>query len=126
LYETIKAAHLHEGASFVRIFQRCPHYTASVDAEAQKDPGHVLLMKHEKGIPLNEGILKVFRNQTEHDLEDLCEARKLAEIDEFLVTGLFYCNSAAQRYDRVTANGLGMPAQEKVAAIGRELDRFKV
>jgi 2-oxoglutarate ferredoxin oxidoreductase subunit beta len=126
LYETIKAAYTHQGASFVRIFQRCPHYTANVYQDIQHDPSRVLLMKHEQGIPIDRAIAKVFKNQIEHDPENLTEARELADKKDSLVIGLFYRNSAAERYDTVTTRALGMPPSEKIAAVGRELDRFMV
>jgi 2-oxoglutarate ferredoxin oxidoreductase subunit beta len=37
LYATIKAAHAHKGASFVRVLQRCPHFSGHVFAEAPRE-----------------------------------------------------------------------------------------
>lgn len=127
LYETIRAGHEHQGLSFIRIFQRCPHYTPQVYAEPQKDPSLVLMMKHPEGINLPEAAEKVFPNRVEHDPSDLATARELAdERSGMLPIGLFYRNRNAERYDQVTAEGLGVSRSEKVEAVKRALDRFLV
>lgn len=127
LYETILAAHRHEGLSFVRIYQRCPHYTAHVFAPAQQDPSRILLMTHPDGIVLPEAAARMFKNQVVHDPADIAEARRLATAAEgVLPIGLFYRNPHAQRYDQVTAQGLGLTPSQKIAAINKALDRFMI
>ena len=126
VYQTIKAAHLHQGTSFVRILQRCPHFVPDSFVEAQKDPSQVLLMTHPDGIPVDEPVAKLFKNQLEHDPSDLAEARETAEREELFPIGLFYRNANAGRYDWDTARGLGLNPAEKIAALGQALDRFTI
>jgi 2-oxoglutarate ferredoxin oxidoreductase subunit beta len=126
LYQTIRAAHEHQGASFVRILQRCPHYTANVFESMQRDPSKVLLMRHPEGVSVDEGVARIFSNQIEHDPANLAEARQLADIEDSLVIGLFYRNPAAERYDTITATGLGMSPGEKLLAVDHELDHFTI
>jgi len=128
LYETVMAAHKHQGNSFVRIFQRCPHYTSHIFADAQQDTSKVLLMRHEDGIGLPEAVLNTFKNQVEHDPTDLARARELADQNNgnVLPIGLFYHNPNAQRYDKVTATGLEMSPPEKIAALDKALDQFMI
>lgn len=126
LYETIRRAHLHQGTSFVRIFQRCPHYTPHVFAEAQQDPSRILLMTHPEGIGIPENVARMFANRVEHDPRDVDEARELAGRPDVLPIGLFYWNPDAERYDEITWQGLGMPPEEKLKAIERALDRFTI
>lgn len=127
LYETVKAAHKHKGTSFVRIFQRCPHYTSHIFAEAQRDSSRVLLMHHPNGIGLPEAISKTFKNQIEHDPANLAEARELADHNsDVLPIGLFYQNPRALRYDEVTASNLGMSPAEKIEAVNKALDQFMI
>jgi 2-oxoglutarate ferredoxin oxidoreductase subunit beta len=126
LYQTIRAAHKHQGASFVRIFQRCPHYTASIYESVRSDSTRVLLLRHANGISVDETVARFFSNQIEHDPADLAKARELADIDESLVIGLFYRNPAAERYDGVTATGLDMSPAEKLRAVEHELDHFSI
>ncbi|MBI3681694.1 MAG: 2-oxoglutarate oxidoreductase [Acidobacteria bacterium] len=126
LYATIRAAHEHKGASFVRIFQRCPHFTEDVFAQAREDPGRVLLMTHAQGIPLDAAVLKMFPNRAGHDPSNLAEARELACREDVCTIGLFYRNPGGSRYDEVTAQGLGKTPGEKLAAIEMALDGFMV
>ena len=84
-------------------------------------------MRHPKGIDLPEPVLKTFKNQVEHDPSDLARAREFADQnEEVLPIGLFYHNPDAERYDEVTALGLGMSPSEKIEAVNRALDQFKV
>jgi 2-oxoglutarate/2-oxoacid ferredoxin oxidoreductase subunit beta len=127
LYETIKAGHQHRGTAFIRILQRCPHYTDHVFAEAQKDTSRILLMKHPNGINLPEPVLKTFKNQVAHDPADLSTARVLAhQPGGVLPIGLFYRNPDAELYDDTTFAGLGMTPSQKVEAVNGALDHFMI
>jgi 2-oxoglutarate/2-oxoacid ferredoxin oxidoreductase subunit beta len=126
LYSTIRAAHEHMGASFVRVLQRCPHFTSHVYAEAQKDFGQLLLMTHPDGVSVDEPMLRLFPNRMDHNPADLVQARTLAGRDDVHPIGLFYRNKAASRYDEATSQGLGKAATEKLAAVEKLLDRFLI
>lgn len=127
LYETIKKAHEHRGLSFVRVLQRCPHYTAHVFADAQRDTSRMLLMQHENGIQLPEAVEKTFKNKVTHDPSDISRARDLASQGSDVVPiGLFYRNPECLRYDEFTAVGLNMPPAEKIRAINKTLDNFMI
>lgn len=126
VYATIQAAQAHQGTSFIRIFQRCPHFTADVFAEAQRDPSQVLLMRHPQGVKVDESVAKLFKNQVEHDPRDINRAREIADHEELFPIGLFYRNENAERYEQSTAQGLGMSPVEKISALNRVLDRFMV
>lgn len=126
LYATIKAAAEHPGTAFVRVLQRCPHFTAHVFAPAQEHAEQVLVMTHERGIPLDSAVEKLWPNRIVHNPADLAEARALADREDVYPIGLFYRKDGAQRYDEVTAAGLGMTPREKVAALEAVLNRFQV
>ncbi len=126
LYASIKRAYEHPGASFVRIFQRCPHYSSHVFATAQSDPSNILVMTHEDGIQLDPMVEGLFPNRVEHDPTNMSEARDLAEREDVFTIGLFYQNRDRPRYDEVTARGLGMSSAEKLDGVERTLDRFMV
>jgi 2-oxoglutarate ferredoxin oxidoreductase subunit beta len=126
LYATICKAYEHKGASFVRILQRCPHFTSHIFANIQKDPSQLLLMTHNDGIGLDESALKKFKNRTEHDPSNLAEARSLADRQDVYPIGLFYRNTGAFRYDEATSQGLAMTRVEKMTAIEKSLNRFAV
>jgi 2-oxoglutarate/2-oxoacid ferredoxin oxidoreductase subunit beta len=126
LYSTIRAAYEHPGASFVRVLQRCPHFTSHVFSEPQKDLHRVALLRHTDGIPLDPVIAKMFPNQVEHDPRDLARARSLAEREDAYPIGLFYRNEDALRYDHATAQGIHTPPRRKLEAIETVLERFVI
>ncbi len=126
LYECIKRAYLHPGAAFVRIFQRCPHYTSHIFAAAQADPTKVRVMVHSDGIPLDPMVARLYTNQVEHDPSDMPHARELADQTDAFTIGLFYQNPNRPRYDEVTSVGVDMSAEEKLSGIERVMDRFLI
>ncbi len=126
LYETIRAAHEHRGASFVRVLQRCPHFTSHVFAEAQEDLSHVLLMNHAGGVSVDPQVQRLFKNRVEHDPANLAEARALADRNDVYPIGLFYRNQDALRYDHATSEGIAMSQSEKLSAVEKALDRFVI
>jgi 2-oxoglutarate ferredoxin oxidoreductase subunit beta len=126
LYNTIKAAYEHKGLSFVRVLQRCPHFTSHVFAGVQQVLSQVLLMTHDEGIGLDAGIARLFPNRLAHNPHDLDEARKIADREDVYPIGLFYRNEKAARYDFATQQGLGKTQLEKLAAVDRALARFAV
>jgi 2-oxoglutarate ferredoxin oxidoreductase subunit beta len=126
LLATIKAAHRHQGFSFVRIVQRCPHYpTAFVDA-CQNDPSRVLLLTHPNGIEPDDAVKRMFKNQEEHDPADIGGARAYADREDLLPIGLLYQNASADRYDLFSVEGLATSRKDKIAAIHGELRQYQV
>ena len=126
LYATLRAAHHHPGLSFVRILQRCPHFTEEIFAPCQRDPSKLLLMQHPDGIQLDEMTEKIFPNRVEHDPMDLAAARAMADREDGHPIGLFYRNEGADRYDVCSQRGMGMSAEEKRDALAEEMKRFEV
>jgi 2-oxoglutarate ferredoxin oxidoreductase subunit beta len=126
LYATLQAAHRHEGLSFVRVLQRCPHYMPSIWEAIQQDPSLILLLTHENGIQLDEAAGKLFKNRREHDPSDLDGARAVASMTDVVPMGLLYCNPSADRYDLAALEGLDMPLKERLDAVQAELDRFLI
>ncbi|MCB1051535.1 MAG: 2-oxoglutarate oxidoreductase [Acidobacteria bacterium] len=126
LYATLKKAFHHPGLSFVRIMQRCPHFTAEVFKPFIEDPTQVLLMTHENGIQVEGAVSRVFSNQIVHDPSDLNQAHNIATNLDHLPIGLFYQNTEAERYDQYTINGLGFSDDQKLAGLQSELNRFSI
>ena len=126
LSATLRAAYRHDGTAFVRIRQRCPHYVPKMLDDLRKDPTRLLVLNHEKGIPVNKDINKQLKNHLEHDPHDLAGAHKLALRKDVVPIGLLYKNEQAERYDVTSAKGLGMSVYEKMEAFNMELDRFTV
>jgi 2-oxoglutarate ferredoxin oxidoreductase subunit beta len=126
LAATLHAAYRHRGTSFVHILQRCPTYTPEVFDAWRQNPDLTLLLTHERGIPADDAVRRIYRNRLEHDPSDLAEARRLAAFGERLAIGLLYRNPGAPRYDEVTVEGLGLPRERKLAALERALDRLAI
>ena len=127
LYETIKAAHDHKGTSFVRIIQRCPHFMESLNQEMIDDPSQFLLLTHENGIKVTDGVERLFEHQLEHDPSDLAGALKISLDDTTMhPIGLLYRNPDAKRYDEISCRGLNMSDEEKMAGLNAALDEFAV
>ncbi len=126
LYNTIRAAYEHPGAAFVRVLQRCQHFGADIFSGPHKDPNQIVLMRHEKGIPLDAKVAGLFPNQVEHDPSDLAGARELASREDGYPIGLFYRNEHALRYDEATAQGIHTPVARKLEAIEGLMDRFAI
>jgi 2-oxoglutarate ferredoxin oxidoreductase subunit beta len=124
LYATIREAHKHQGLSFVRVLQRCPHYMPGAWDGVQQDPNKVLLLTHPDGVPVDEALLKIFKNHREHDPSDLKGARDYAALEDVIPIGLLLRDENAERYDEAAVHGLGMSAADKVTEVAAELDRF--
>ena len=123
-HEVIKKAHEHKGTSFVRIIQRCPVYVEAIGKSLQDEPARMKLLTHENGVQLPDNVIKLFPNHAEHDPSDLAAARALAEDNAVLPLGILYHNPDAPRYDQMSAVGMDMSADEKLAGINKALDGF--
>ena len=126
LYETIKAAHRHRGTGFVRIIQRCPVYARSFYEELQDDPSRVLLLTHEKGIPVDKSIRRLFPEQLEHDPTDLSQAFAVASDQSKIPVGLLYHNPNAPCYEDLSSEGVDMTPEEKLTGFNAALDRMTI
>ena len=125
-HEVIKKAHEHKGTSFVRIIQRCPVYVEAIGKTLQDEPARLQLLSHEKGIQLDDHVLKQFPNRAEHDPSDLNEARRLADDPDVLPLGILYHNPDAPRYDLMSKVGMEMSAEERLAGLNQALDHFAI
>jgi len=126
LYSTIRAAFEHKGTSFVRVLQRCPHFTSHVFAPLKDDFGQMLLLTHEAGIQLEPSVAKLFPNFAEHDPSHLEEAQALARREDVYPIGLFYRDEHAARYDHITQHSMGMSQAGKLQAVQQAIERFAV
>jgi 2-oxoglutarate ferredoxin oxidoreductase subunit beta len=126
LAQTLVRAHRHRGMSFVHILQRCPTYTGDMFEELRSKPELTLLLTHDDGVPADEAVLKMYKNQAVHDPRDLAAARAHAERSDLLPIGLLYWDPDAPRYDEYTAVGIGVSAVDKLAALEAEIDRFAI
>jgi 2-oxoglutarate ferredoxin oxidoreductase subunit beta len=126
LLSTLKAAHHHPGLAFVRVIQRCSHYPSDFVQQLQADPSLLLVLTHPDGVNLDDATGRTFRNQERHDPTNIAEARALADRRDVLPIGLFYRNENADRYDRITIDGIATSRKDKLAAIQRGLSGYAI
>ncbi len=127
LHETLHHAYKHKGFSFVRILQRCPQYTAGRYLEYQQNPDLTLFLKHSTGIASdNQSMLRMYKNQAEHDPSSLGAAMELAQRQDVIPIGALYVNPERHCYEEFTQQGMGMTPEEKISAFDEEMDRFAV
>ncbi|OQX45956.1 MAG: 2-oxoglutarate oxidoreductase [Candidatus Sedimenticola endophacoides] len=126
LYETIKAAHQHKGTSFVRVIQRCPVFSQDFCKPMQEHPEQMLLLTHENGIPMDDSVKRVFKEQHEHDPSDWVGAMAIARDESRIPLGLLYHDPDAPVYDVLSSAGREKTNEEKLAAINAALDSFAI
>ncbi len=124
LFATLKAAYEHRGLSFVRVLQRCPHFTPDLYGEMVKHPEAVELLDHPEGIHV-DGLEKIYTHQIRHDPADLHRARELAEDMSAVRLGLFFRDESRPRYEETRA----LPkhtARQKIDLLNEEFERYAV
>nr|VFK50695.1 MAG: 2-oxoglutarate ferredoxin oxidoreductase subunit beta [Candidatus Kentron sp. TUN]VFK53272.1 MAG: 2-oxoglutarate ferredoxin oxidoreductase subunit beta [Candidatus Kentron sp. TUN]VFK54082.1 MAG: 2-oxoglutarate ferredoxin oxidoreductase subunit beta [Candidatus Kentron sp. TUN] len=126
LHATLAAAYAHKGLSFVRIYQRCPAMNDNIFDDLQEDPSRMVLLTHEKGIPIDKGMERVFPVRREHDPSDMGQAQDLAGGSAGIPVGLLYYNPSQPLYEEFTTRGIGMLPEQKLEGLSSVLDRFSV
>ncbi len=124
LLATLQAARAHKGFSWVRILQRCPHFTADIFGDAVKDPNQVELLDHPNGIQV-PALDALFKHRISHDPGDLDRARELAQPVDRIRLGLFYHDPSRPRYEE-TRRLAHHSANDKIALLDQEFDRYAV
>ena len=124
LFATLKAAYEHPGFAFVRILQRCPHFTADIFGEAVKKPDLVEVLEGPGGIRV-ESLDAIYGNKIAHDPSDLAGARSLAQDASALRLGLFFRDASRPRYEETRFIPKHSP-REKMDLLEKELERYAV
>jgi 2-oxoglutarate ferredoxin oxidoreductase subunit beta len=124
LFATLQAAHRHRGFAFVRILQRCPHFTPDMYDQAVKQPDVVEILTHPEGIVV-DGLDKIYKNQVRHDPADIHAARELAQEVQAIRLGLFFRDESNPRYEE-TRSLPKRTAREKMDLLNEDFDRYAV
>lgn len=126
LYDIIRQAYKHNGFSFIRILQRCPHFTPKLFDPFVMDPNKIMVLTHEKGLQLNGALSGVYKNRMEHDPSDINKAREIAEMDDFLPVGILYRNENRECYDEVRKRRRVYTLEMRKEALEREFAKFSI
>ncbi len=126
MFDVIKQAFHHKGFSFIRILQRCPHFTPDLFSSLLSDPGKLLLLKHENGMQVSEAMSKIYKTQEEHDPSDLNRAREIAEMDDQVPVGILYRNENVARYEQVIKPERKANVELRQEVLEKAFDRFGI
>ncbi len=126
LHSVIEAAFHHHGFAFIRIMQRCPHYTPALFDPIMRDPNKLLVVTHEKGIQISAALRKIYQNQTTHDPADMLRARELAAMEDMLAVGILYRNENVPCYDEIRKPRRVFTPELRQAALEQEFDKFGI
>ncbi len=124
LAATLRTAYHHKGLSFVRILQRCPIYSPAVYQAAIQDPDRIALLTHNDGVTA-PGLEKIYQTSVAHDPSDLAAARRIADLTDHIHLGLLFRDPTRPRYEELRRIA-PKTAEERLALIGTELDRYAV
>jgi 2-oxoglutarate ferredoxin oxidoreductase subunit beta len=126
LYEVIHQAYHHKGVSFIRIWQRCPHYLPDMYAPFMSNPENILLLTHENGLQVGEALGRVFKTQEEHDPSNINRAREIAEFEEKLPVGILYRNENVPCYDDIKKPERVPTAEQRRTTLDKAFDTFGI
>ena len=126
LYDIIRRSYHHKGFSFVRIIQRCPEWLPTMYEPWMHDPNRILLVNHERGLPLSPTLAKVYKNQQTHDPSDINRAREIASCTDPIPVGILYHNPEVPRYEEVRNSGQLRTIDRIQKGLDPELDKFTV
>jgi len=126
LYEIVKAAYHHKGFSFVRILQRCPEWLPNLWDPFVQDPRRTMLLTHEHGLSLSEGLARVYTNRVAHDPADLDAARRVASGTDPIPVGILYRNPDVPCYEDLRRSPKLRTPDYIRAGFEAELDKFTI
>ena len=126
LYSVLKEGFHHKGLSFIHIFQRCPAYLPKFYEDLVTNPDGLLLLRHPKGIQLDESVVRIFKNQEEHDPTDLIAAQKMALRNDKIPVGILYRNENVPCYEDIRRSPKVTTKKLIEEELNKILDKFAV
>ncbi|MDX1646656.1 MAG: thiamine pyrophosphate-dependent enzyme [Longimicrobiales bacterium] len=124
LFATLEAAYEHPGFAFVRILQRCPHFTADIFGDAVRQTDLVEILEGPGGIRV-ESLDAIYDRKIRHDPSDLAGARSLAQDGSSIRIGLFFKDESRPRYEETRSTPKHSP-REKIDLLETEFERYAV
>lgn len=126
LHDIIREAFHHKGFAFIRIMQRCPHFTPHLFDSLQLNPDNLLLLKHKQGIQISEAVSKIYKHQEEHDPADIHRAREYASMQDKMAIGILYRNENVPCYEDLRQSNQQPTSDSVENALNHEFDKFAV
>ena len=126
LYDVIKQAYHHNGLAFIRILQRCPHFTPDVFSNLLSDPKRLLMLEHPDGIKLSDTMARLYQNREQHDPSDIHRAREIAETDNLVPIGILYKDENVPRYEQIVKPKQKPTWELREVLLNKAFDRFGI
>lgn len=126
LYDVIRQAYHHKGFSFIRVLQRCPHFTPDLFSQLLSKPDNLLMLRHENGMQMSDAVAKLYKTQEEHDPLNIGRARELAELEDKVAIGILYRNEEVPRYNELRKPERAFSWQHKQMTLEAAFDKFGV
>jgi len=126
LYDVIKQAYQHKGLSFIRILQRCPHFTPDVFTSLLTNPDNLLLLKHEDGMNISDTTAQIYKNYEEHNPLDLNRAREISELEDKVPMGILYRNESIPTYEEVSKSEYTPDWERRAEVLESSFDKFGI
>lgn len=126
LYEVIKAGFHHKGFAFIRVLQRCPHFMQDIFTKLMTDPANILLLTHDDGIPISEGIARLYKSQEVHDPSDIQRAREISAMQDKVPIGILYRNPNVPTYDDIRAPERAPTIEQRQDLLESAFDKFGI
>jgi 2-oxoglutarate ferredoxin oxidoreductase subunit beta len=126
LYEVIRQAFHHNGFAFIRILQRCPHFTPDAFSSLLSDSKNLLMLQHEDGIQLSDTMSRLYKTTEQHDPADINRARELADRDDIVPIGILYRNENIPRYEQLIKSSHKSTWEQRENVLNSAFDKFGI
>ncbi len=126
LFDVIKQAFHHKGFSFIRILQRCPHFTPHVFDPIMNEPDRLRLLTHDDGMIIPDAIKKIYKNVEVHDPSNIHKAREYASDTETIPIGILFRDESVPTYDDIRKPAKPNTPSVINEALQQEFDKFGI
>ncbi len=126
LYDVIRQAFHHNGFAFIRILQRCPHFTPDIFSSLLSEPKNLLMLQHEDGMQLSETMSRLYKTTERHDPADIHRAREIAERDDIVPIGILFRDENIPRYEQIVKPGHKSTWGQREKVLNSAFDRFGI
>ena len=90
------------------------------------DPANVMLLTHENGMPISDGIARLYKTQEEHDPRDLQRARELSAMQDKVPIGILYQNPDVPTYDDLRSPERAPTIEQRQDLLESAFDKFGI
>jgi len=126
LYDVIRQAFHHRGFAFVRILQRCPHFTPDLFTALLTNPDNILLLKHDNGMKISDTTASIYKHHMEHDPMDIDQARHIASMEDKVPMGILLRNENVPVYEEVSRSKYTPNWERRATVLENAFDRIGI